>query len=259
MSIISSYESFKEIFEHKITVRYIAERLSTVHANAPVEEAIRKMNEQGYDVLGIEREGVITGYIPLDKLTKGLCGDFEKSFLVAEVISESTPLIELFKIFKDKQRAFVLENNEIKYIVTLADLQKQPVRALLFGIISLLEMQLLHTIKLFFPNESWKELLSEGRLNKTINLYEERNEAIHLIDCLELCDKTQLVLSHNDIFKGLGFASNKSAKRAMNQIIKLRNKIAHSQELIKGGLWPKVIESVTVCEKLLHNLTSLNP
>ena len=55
---------------------------------------------------------------------------------------------------------------------------------------------LLHNIHRFYAEDTWKEYLKADKLNDAINLLSERkarNEDIDLSDCLQLCDKVELI------------------------------------------------------------------
>jgi len=122
------------------------------------------MEERDFDVLPLgDEEGTITGYVERESLGNRHCADYKRSFFPSEVVTDSTPLEALFKILWDSPRVFVLENNSITGIITRADLQKAPVRILLFGLVTLLEIQVLHLIRDYYLDDSWQGSLSPGR------------------------------------------------------------------------------------------------
>ncbi len=60
---------------------------------------------------------------------------------------------------KNRDHLFVLDGARLESIVTSADLQKPPVRMLLFGLVSLLDMFLLALVRKHCPEESLRETL----------------------------------------------------------------------------------------------------
>ena len=93
---------------------------------------------------------------------------------------------------KHRDYLFVLEGARLESIVTSADLQKPPVRMLLFGLVSLLEMFLLALVRNHCPEGSFVSVLKPQSLEEATKLYEKRrasNEEIDLADCLHICDK----------------------------------------------------------------------
>ena len=66
----------------------------------------------------------------------------------------------------------------------MSDLQKPPVRMWLFGMITLIEMRISRLIEQMCPGDSWKQYVSQSRLQKADALLEERrrrNQSLELI------------------------------------------------------------------------------
>lgn len=250
----SSSQDLRDLFEHSITVRHIAEKLQSCQADDDAVGVRRRMEEFDFDVLGLEEKGVVSGYIEQSSLETGTCIKYLHTFHPSELISESTPLIDLLPILRDVPRVFVLDRNKVSAIVTRGDLQKAPVRMLLFGLVTLLEMHLLRLIRIYYPNDSWQEFLSDGRLEQAKKLLSERharNEAIDLADCLQFCDKRDLILRRSDIQKSVGLESKKSGE-LLESAEKLRNKLAHAQDIVTGSSWPEIIDLAKEIEVLLE-------
>lgn len=242
----SSSQDLRDVFE-SITVKHILEILKCCKAEDEASNAKKLMKELDFDVIGIEKEGIIYGYVKQSKLKDGLCNKYEHVFHPSELVAESIPLTYLLPILYDKQRVFVLERNKINGIVTRGDLQKAPIRMLLFRLVTLLEMNLLYLIRIYYPNESWTKSIEFNRLEKAKELQfmrKDRNESIDLADCLQFCDKRDLILKKSEILKSIGIKSKKSIKH-IEQILKLaeklRNNLAHAQDIVEGSSWKEVI------------------
>jgi len=178
----SQYKELKSIYANNITVSHICEKLSYFNINDSAIDAKTYMEENNYDYLGIEENGIIMGYINRSSLGNGIgkCKDYLIEFNSLNLISDSTPIIDLISILRDTPAIFVLVRNKVKNIVTRADLQKPPVRMLIFGYINILEMNLLQTINYFYKEDTWTDYISQNRLEKARTLYQERkarNEA----------------------------------------------------------------------------------
>lgn len=251
----SSSADLRELFKDSITVKYLAETLKSVPADADAAILLPWMEAHDYDVLGIEDGGVVSGYIMRSLLGQGKCGDFQQIFHPSELIAASTPLMELLPLLRDKPRLFVLESNRISGIVTCGDLQKAPVRMLLFGLVTLLEMNLLRLIRIYYPDDSWQQFLKRERVIAAKNLWEQgraRNEAIDLLDYLQFCDKRDLILSSAQVVERLGLKSKRYGERFLKAAEALRNKLAHAQDLVSGSSWPEVIFLAQEIEALLQ-------
>ena len=247
-SIPSPYRSLRKLFEENIHVNHISEELISFEVNGKMEEIKEYMQRTGFDVVGIKEEGRVIGYL---ERGSGTVVPFQPS----DLVSESTPLIHLLYLFEHIDRIFILERNEVTRLVTLADLQKPPIRMLLFGIISLMEMHLLHVVKHAYRDAGWRERISAERLRNAEQLYElrkGRNEEITLLDCLQLSDKKTLIVKKKELLLNLTFSSRAEAERFFNKLERLRNNLAHSQELTGGDSFREIIQTVRQCERVLE-------
>lgn len=251
----SSYHSLKNLYEENITVKSIAQELEFCNKDEPAIPIKIKMENKHFDTLAVEDEGEIVGYIDRHELGEGEISDYMKAFSPRELVSDSTPLIQLLHIFKKKTRVFVLENNSIKKLITHADLQKPPIRMLIFGYITLLEMRLSDIILHRFGAASWYPMISEDRLHKARQLYErrvEKNEEINLIECLQISDKFDIIHKDKELRAFFQIPSKSKGKKDANAIRKLRDKISHANELGLDMSWIEIIEVVQTCGRLLE-------
>jgi hypothetical protein len=118
-----------------------------------------------------------------------------------------------------------------------------------------MEMHLLHVVKDVYQDGSWKGKISAERLRKAEDVYEQRkelNEEITLLDCLQLSDKKTLIVKNKGLLANLGFPSRAEAERFFNKLERLRNNLAHSQELTGGGSFREIIQTVRQCERVLE-------
>lgn len=254
----SSLEDLRELFEHSITVRHVSEPLASFDSNHLAVQVRRFMEEKDYDVVGVREDGLVSGYAKRGDLSLedgDQVGIHLVRFKPEDMISESTPLLNVFEALRNSPRVFILILGRVGGIVTKGDLQKAPVRMWLFGLISLIEMQLLRIIRDYYPDDSWKSLISKPRLKKAELLLEDRrksNEAIGLADCLQFCDKCDIVLKSDELFRLIGFDSKASGERILESMEKdLRNILVHPQDIITGN-WPGIADLAAKAEGILH-------
>ncbi|HSI74925.1 MAG TPA: hypothetical protein VK957_03485 [Lunatimonas sp.] len=150
-----------------------------------------------------------------------------------EIFSPDIPLFRAFPFIARNRRAFIGINSKITHIATRSDLDKIPVRLGLFGLISVLESVLREIVRSSLPQ--WEESLSEERLDSARKLYElktARSEEIDLIQCLQLGDLGS-IFSKNKRYKifGPSLSRNIYDDRIRN-IGKLRDSLAHSQDIL---------------------------
>lgn len=256
LHVKKSLDNLQKIYSENLLAPLISEEIYTCLYQDKAEDVKKKMVELDFDFIGVEKEGIVIGYIKKDELREGYISQFVHNFDLSDLISESTSLIDLLKIMKNTNPIFVLEMNRVKKIITKSDLQKQPIRMLVFGLISLLEMFLLDLINQEYQDESWKDHLTDERLQKAIDLYnirKERNEGIGLIDCLQLSDKGRIIKHSPELRKLLNFNSKTKLNKFFDGIEELRNNTAHSQEYVYQD-FNEFLNKITRVQELLSLL-----
>jgi len=247
----------RKIFEHSISVRDISSEF-IYHSGKDIDiNANKEIDENNFDVVGIRKNG-ISGYLTRSEIKSGKSIDL-KPFQPEELISETTPLIDLFPLLKEKERVFVLTKNKIDRIVTRYDIQKAPVRMLIFGFISILEMHFLRIIKEKYPMDSWQQYLNKNRIKYANKLYSERkarNEELDLVDYIQLADKRDLLMGNKKILEKIGY-NKKDFNKFLKKVEILRNKLAHSHELEQGSSWPDIINLTIDIEILIKKLETI--
>lgn len=252
---IKGYENLKIIYEKNLNVNLLAEDIQTCYLNNNALTIKNEMSKRDFDVYGVEEEGKIAGYVLRNELSEGAIENYFRQFRSEELLSDSTSLIELLYILKDRKYLFILEKNKVCKIVTIADLHKPPIRMLAFSLISLLEMLLISIIKEAYPEESWKTHLTEERILKAeelLNKRIEKNEALTLLDNTQLGDKGTIVRKTPDLIRILGFNSNKKCKSFFKNIEDLRNNTAHAQEEIYHD-YQELIDIILEIDRVLDS------
>jgi hypothetical protein len=256
----STHKDLRILFERSITVKHIAEPLISFDAEYPAMQVRKFLEAKDYDVTGVRQYGLVSGYANKIDLVNGKLGDYLLSFKSENVLDEKTSLLRVFKVLNQSQRAFILMFGVVGGIVTRGDLQKIPVRMWLFSLVSLIEMQLLRLIREYYPDESWKLIISENRLKNAKEIFNDRckrNEEIDLVDCLQFCDKLKIFFANEKLSNIVGSTSKTRAKRILIDIKNLRNELAHSQDIITGN-WPKLLELIDDAENILKQLEEVD-
>lgn len=239
-------EQIQDVWNRSLTAECIAESIMAISLSDDVSKGIELMKKNRFDILGLkDKSGRVAGYIEIDDNLEGSCEEHHHTFEIESLVSLQTPLKDCMSHIAGKKRLFVLGSVGIEGVITLADLHKQPVRMLLFSVVSLLEMTMGQVIKKYYPNDLWRDKLSEGRLKIAQELYDERNrvgQEIDLGDCLQLCDKCR-ILSTTAIWENWGFGSKRQANDFFSGITELRDNLAHSQEC----LWSDISKVIGLC------------
>ena len=124
----------------------------------------------------------------------------------------------------------IISETRINGIVTVADIQKLPVRPVLFLLVTHLEMLMAEALRAAFPgSEGWLDHLKPPRrkgLEKKWLALQDRDMALDRLVAAEFCDKKEAVVGSGI---PLPCGKDKSA-RQIEQIEELRNGLAHAGE-----------------------------
>lgn len=250
----SSSNDLRKLFE-SISVRYIAEPLISFDEGAGSQVVSVFMGEpNNYDVVGVRHDGLVVGYVKRADLSDGTLDNHLVKFNPDDIVDESTQLVDVLKRLRKTTWLFVLILGRIGGIVTRGDIQKAPLRMWLFGLVSMIEMQLLRIIRERCPNDRWENFLTDNRIAKAQHLLSDRrkrNEEIDLADCLQFCDKREVILN-----LGLRIAEGVDLLSMLKEIEDLRDKLAHAQDIIAGN-WPKIVDIAEDSERLLIKLEKI--
>jgi len=249
----SEYYDVHRVFLRSFTVRDIAEPLPSFDATTPADAAKAAIAARGYRVAGLRQEGSVKGYIVLEDLAEGACGDYARTFDAVTVLGDNAPIIEAIRALQDQPVAFVKILGEVGGLVTRTDLQDPPVRMWLFGLLTAIEMRFQTLIQGRFADESWMQYVSPARVEKARLLLEERqrrNQTPTLIDCLQFSDKMQIIARDERLRDQVGFVSRRRADTVGEVLEALRNNLAHSQDIIASD-WDTIFAMADNLDRLL--------
>lgn len=242
----SHLASLQRLLDDAITVELIAESLYTVEAGALSAEAALELEKLGFDECGVQRDGVVQEFIRRAELNTGRVGEHARPVPLDRVIAPRSPLWTCMEQLASSGAMYVLGDRGLYGIVTTADLNKQPARLLMFGIVSMLEMTLLALIQTHYEGESWRDCLNQGRIKKAEDLHsdrQKRNEDIDLADCLQLCDKVTICMETAPIL-GAWNRSKGKCRELFGTLGRVRDNLAHAQSPATDGDWPRVLNAL---------------
>jgi hypothetical protein len=216
------------------------------------------MCKKGFDILGYKNEqGVMVGYITKIDLIVDKFNKKPMYFEPGSVISNDTRIVDILRLIQNKERLFVLENDQVSGIITRGDLQKAPVRLLFFGLLTLFEMNIQKLIEIFYSDGSWEEFVIAPRLNGAKGRHrkkKEMNADIGLLECLYLKDKCDIVTSGREIWEIFSKEFDIDKPDKLYKIKDLRDKIDHPQDIARGSDWTNAIQLMLevsiICEKM---------
>ena len=250
----STLESLRRVFAEGFVARDIAEPLVSFDAATAAAEVVGLMEKRNFDVVGVRKEGAVVGYVERADVCGTTCGENVRTIEEATTISETAPLADVVLGLADSPRLFVRVLGVVGGIVTMSDLQKPPVRMWVFGMITLMEMRATRLIELKCPEDSWKQYLSESRLQKAEALLEERrrrSQNLELIDCLQISDKGQIIARNEEIRRMTRMQSRRQTEQVIRMLESLRNNLAHSQDIISCD-WETIVGLCKDMERVIH-------
>jgi hypothetical protein len=122
----------------------------------------------------------------------------------------------------------VISGAKIVGLVSLSDLQRLPVRAALFALITGFEITMTNFIKQKCPkDEDWLHLLAATRRQKIEEEKIKSNSENSFVDAIlftQFCDKREILIGH------IPDDRKESVEETLYRIEKLRNSVAHANE-----------------------------
>ena len=231
------------ILEQGFSALDIAEPLPSYERQRSAEAARRFMREHELLVMGVRTDACISGYVHFAELTDDTCEDHEHPFTDENVVEDSASLPEVITALETQEYCFVSVLGSVGAVITRYDIDKPPVRMWLFGIVTIMDMYITRKIDDVFPEGSWQEQLAPARLQKAINLRDERmrrHQRSRLVDCLQLSDKARILMQDPGMMEELNFTSKRDGERAIKAFESLRNNLAHVQSVVAYD-WETVV------------------
>jgi hypothetical protein len=233
-----SLKHFTEVFK----ASDIAEPLASFDAETRVEMAQEVMKSKGWIVAGVREGGQVSGYLHLQDLDTGVCREYRREFARGQLLHAEASLSDVIQVLTRYESCFVALLGGVNGIILRSFIQKPIVRMWLFGMITIIEMNLTQNIRERYPDESWQQQLNDKRVQTAQALQQERvrrGQACGLLECLQLSDKAQILINHDEALKQFGFDTRRSAKKVMKDLESLRNNLAHSQDIVAHD-WPQI-------------------
>lgn len=239
----SQNQNIRRVFEEGFCARDIARSLRSFDAETPLDRASLAMKRHNLTVAAVRTDGHVSGYIQIDSLVGQNCGDSQRAFDPRQLVCGTLPLAQLVLRLHEHPYCFISAWEQACGYVGRIDLHKPPARMWLFGIVTLIEMRFGRLIEKYCSDEGWRAYMSPGRIQKAEMLHADRlrsGQQIHLVDCLQLADKAQIVARVETLRSMTRFTSRRQIEEIGRRIEKLRNNLAHSQDIVTGD-WETIV------------------
>lgn len=260
----------RKLFTEGFSALDIAEPLRSFDGDRAAVEVRELMSDEGLEAVGVRVDGEIAGYldrvaVALDAEAKGAepgafdgvsCDQLVRGFEEGSLLEDSASLQQVMEALDRHGICFITVLERPAGVIGRSDILKPPVRMWLFGLITIIEMQMGRLLEERFPEGSWQKLLSRGRLQRALAVLEERtrrNQLARLSDCLQLTDKAHILMKDPAIIADSGFPSKKQAQRAVKELESLRNNLAHGQDILTYD-WEGVVELSRRLDRILSRV-----
>lgn len=160
-----------------------------------------------------------------------------------QIVAFDASLTDVIHVLTHFASCYVERDGAVVGVIGRGDIEKPVVRMWLFGIIILIEVQVVAMIRARWPDEAWTACVSAGRLEKARQLQAERvrrGQPADLLDCLQFSDKLQVALQNPAFMETAGFGSTSAAKKVVKDLEGLRNNLAHGQSVTSHD-WPQIV------------------
>lgn len=228
-------DSLLRVFTRGFSAAQIAEPLRSFEAATPAQELADLMRSRALGVVGLRHEGLVAGFFEIPDEPMGASSDHLRSFSEARVLADTAPLDEVIQALDEEPRVFVRGFWQIAGVISRSQLQKAPVRMWLFGMLTLIEMRMTSQIEDLYPEEAWSQYLSPARMEGARKLLVERrrrNQDLSILDCLQFADKAQIFARSKELRDTTQYTSRKQFEKDTKLLQRLRNNLAHSQDII---------------------------
>lgn len=252
-------DSLRRVFYEGFVAQDIAEPLASFDATAELAAVRSFMLDRPLSVVGIRQDGVVAGWVQQGSLDdRPLIGQM-RPLADATVVPATTPLRAVVADLSAEEFLLVSTLGQPVGVIVRNDFEKPPMRMWLFGMVTLFEIALTRIVDNHYDEDTWIPLVSASRLEKARQLQSERrrrNQAIRLVDCLQLGDKGQLFSRSEELREKYWDRSRKQIKGVLQEIESLRNNLAHSQPLVTEN-WDAIMRVTATLERLLEIPTEL--
>jgi hypothetical protein len=234
----------------------IAEPLRSFDSTRDPQDIARVLEEHDLSVAGIRIDGHMMGYVRRADLEAGIDDRAMRGLTSDHIVDGDASLADVIHVLTRYNHCFVTLLGEVVGCISRADIQKPVVRMWLFGIVTLIELEITERVRARWPGDSWQELLTAGRLDKARELQAERDRRgirSDLFDCLQLTDKALILFESTEALADLGFRSKRSAKSVLRELESLRNNLAHAQDIVTYD-WAQIVRIVRRIEEMSYQI-----
>jgi hypothetical protein len=233
-------------FQESLPVHLIATgRLDfkTCLSDEALSEVVERSRADGFDFLPVMAPGArggqtVAGVLEVATFINGVAPeravrDHMQPLGEEHLIGADASILTFIRDADRHPFRFVVSGREINGLVSVSDLQRLPVRAALFAIVTQLEMTMAEVVRSRFSEpDAWMRLLSHERAQKVRDNITRAKAEDTLVDRLlytEFCDKVTII-DKALISSADGSPKKRFFEKDMKHIQNLRDNLAHAND-----------------------------
>jgi hypothetical protein len=256
----NSLAALHELFDERLTADSVSEPFDGLDAASDAATAREFAARRGFDIIGVQRGGRCIGFARVDELRGGALGDYVRPLEEQAVVAESNGLRDTVnKVFR-RQCVFVDGTDGAYGIVTRGDMNKAPVRMLLFSLVTVLEMQMLRVLRMLPHSDTYCYMHLDPKTISIAERTKENRKKFHadsdLLDCLMFQGRRVLIqkLIWSDVInvRKVGIQLDASELDQLERIEHARNEVAHGNDLLLIDSQYGLVEVLESTERLLR-------
>lgn len=263
-------ESTFSSLERALTVNLIAtpeDELASCDATDPVETVLAWSRAKSLDFIPVKNSGSIVGLLDCrgdanaadksgNQMYAGSAGEAMAHLSEANLISADAGILSFLQEADRTPCRLVISGSRISGIVTLSDLQKLPVRPVIFLLITHLELLMADWLRRRFQGEDdWLDHLSDDRREKVEERWEHLQAgdlAVDRLTATEFCDKREALIKSGD-----WQMSRTRARNELEPVEDLRNSIAHAGDYASTPETAhQTVETVRLTQQWIERLSA---
>lgn len=206
-----------------------------------VGDAVQWFDEKGYDFAPVIDDGEPIGYASREELIDApedtLLGDHCNSITIDEILDSETRFPEVLDALYSSEFYFLGGRNRIAAIISRADINREPTYMHLYAELSRLERLFRRLIQNEAPD--WKEQVRiHPDIVEDIETRRERAQEANIdfdeIFYAQFSTQAKIICSVESCWRSCGFSSPEQAGSALNDVVTLRNDVAHSRPVLQN-------------------------